>query len=249
MDGLRSLAQRKVGPFALWVWLVVAAAGIALGLAVSRRAARGNGGTDAPGPESSSTGQEGAAVLTPRAAGMVGYAPPPSGALVPPSQTSSGGPTTNRQWSQQAARALTARGAGGVAVEQALAAYLAGSTITTDQRALIDEAISLVGPPPEGSPRVTIAPPPTAPTTPTTPPPVVTEPVQPPPTPPPVLAPAPAPVVAPVARTYTVQPNDNLSWIAEQFYGVQDWQRIFAANRDQLSDPGLIYAGQVLRIP
>lgn len=50
-------------------------------------------------------------------------------------------------------------------------------------------------------------------------------------------------------RTYTVQKGDNLSRIAERFYGRQDWKRIFDANRDQLSDPDRIQPGQVLKIP
>lgn len=50
-------------------------------------------------------------------------------------------------------------------------------------------------------------------------------------------------------QTYTVEKGDNLSRIAKQFYGKQDWKRIFDANRDQLSDPDKIYPGQVLKIP
>jgi nucleoid-associated protein YgaU len=50
-------------------------------------------------------------------------------------------------------------------------------------------------------------------------------------------------------QTYTVVKGDNLSKIAKHFYGRQDWQRIFDANRDQLSDPDRIQPGQVLKIP
>lgn len=59
---------------------------------------------------------------------------------------------------------------------------------------------------------------------------------------------APAPEAQ--ARTYKVASGDNLSKIAKQFYGnANDWQKIFDANRDQLSNPDLIKPGQVLRIP
>ena len=52
------------------------------------------------------------------------------------------------------------------------------------------------------------------------------------------------------ARTYTVQPGDTLSHIAQHFYGqASRWHAIFAANRDQLDDPDLIRPGQVLTIP
>ena len=50
-------------------------------------------------------------------------------------------------------------------------------------------------------------------------------------------------------RTYTVEKGDNLSTIAKQFYGRQDWKRIYDANRDQLDNPDRIKPGQVLKIP
>lgn len=51
-------------------------------------------------------------------------------------------------------------------------------------------------------------------------------------------------------QTYTVQEGDSLSAIARKLYGnANRWQEIFEANRDQLDDPDLIKAGQVLRIP
>lgn len=51
-------------------------------------------------------------------------------------------------------------------------------------------------------------------------------------------------------RTYTVQPGDSLSAIAEKFYGKPDeYRKIFQANRDKLSDPNRIEAGQELVIP
>lgn len=50
--------------------------------------------------------------------------------------------------------------------------------------------------------------------------------------------------------TYTVQPGDTLSKIAQQFYGkASDYNRIFNANRDVLSDPDKIRPGQKLVIP
>ena len=48
---------------------------------------------------------------------------------------------------------------------------------------------------------------------------------------------------------YRVHCGDSLSSIAQQFYGYQDMvRRIFEANRNQISDPNLILAGQILRI-
>ena len=51
-------------------------------------------------------------------------------------------------------------------------------------------------------------------------------------------------------HTYTVMRRDTLSKIAELEYGdAKQWRKIFEANRDLIQDPGLIFPGQVLRIP
>ena len=48
----------------------------------------------------------------------------------------------------------------------------------------------------------------------------------------------------------TVVPGDTLSGIAQEAYGDASLcLRIFAANRNQVADPNLIFPGQVLRIP
>ena len=61
---------------------------------------------------------------------------------------------------------------------------------------------------------------------------------------------APATTAASSAKTYTVQPGDTLSKIAKaQLGSAQDYNRIFEANRDQLTDPDQIKPGQVLRMP
>ena len=51
-------------------------------------------------------------------------------------------------------------------------------------------------------------------------------------------------------QTYTVQSGDTLSKISKQFYGdASQYQKIFEANRDKLSDPDKIQVGQTLTIP
>jgi nucleoid-associated protein YgaU len=51
-------------------------------------------------------------------------------------------------------------------------------------------------------------------------------------------------------RHYTVQPGDSLSKIAEKFYGkASEYNKIFEANRDKLSDPDKIRVGADLIIP
>ena len=51
-------------------------------------------------------------------------------------------------------------------------------------------------------------------------------------------------------RMHDVVAGDTLSAIAKKYYGdASKYHRIFEANRDQLSDPDKIKAGQRLRIP
>jgi LysM repeat protein len=51
-------------------------------------------------------------------------------------------------------------------------------------------------------------------------------------------------------RTYKVAAGDTLSKIAKEFYGnASDYNKIFEANRDKLSDPNKIQVGQELVIP
>ncbi|HLF77912.1 MAG TPA: LysM peptidoglycan-binding domain-containing protein [Dehalococcoidia bacterium] len=49
---------------------------------------------------------------------------------------------------------------------------------------------------------------------------------------------------------YEVVSGDTLSGIAQHWYGNGAlFPRIFEANRDQITNPNLIFPGQVLRIP
>lgn len=51
-------------------------------------------------------------------------------------------------------------------------------------------------------------------------------------------------------RTYVVVKGDSLSKIAKREYGdANEWPKIYAANRDIVKNPDLIYPGQELRIP
>ena len=52
------------------------------------------------------------------------------------------------------------------------------------------------------------------------------------------------------ARTYTVRTGDTLSGVAQQFYGhASDWQWLGHVNQAKISDPNLIYTGQVFSAP
>ena len=51
-------------------------------------------------------------------------------------------------------------------------------------------------------------------------------------------------------KTYVVKSGDSLSKIAKREYGnANEWQRIFEANKDVLTDPDKIFPGQTLKIP
>jgi LysM repeat protein len=51
-------------------------------------------------------------------------------------------------------------------------------------------------------------------------------------------------------QAYEIKSGDTLSKVSKQFYGnPNEYMRIFYANRDQLSDPDKIRAGQKLVIP
>ena len=61
----------------------------------------------------------------------------------------------------------------------------------------------------------------------------------------------PAATAAPAAaKTYTVKAGDTLSGIAKEHLGSAGaYMKIFALNKDQLTDPDKIKPGQVLRLP
>ena len=51
-------------------------------------------------------------------------------------------------------------------------------------------------------------------------------------------------------RSYTVQPGDTLSSIAQRFYGhPADWPWLYQANRAVVQNPDVIYPGEVLTVP
>jgi resuscitation-promoting factor RpfA len=61
-------------------------------------------------------------------------------------------------------------------------------------------------------------------------------------------APAPAPAPSGTSSSYTVQAGDTLSSIAARFGTAGGWQGLHAKNTDRISDPSMIYVGQVIRV-
>ena len=55
---------------------------------------------------------------------------------------------------------------------------------------------------------------------------------------------------APTAKSYTVKAGDTLWALAAKYYGSgAQYSKIYEANTDKISNPNLIYAGQVFTIP
>ena len=55
-----------------------------------------------------------------------------------------------------------------------------------------------------------------------------------------------------IIAEYTVQSGDTLGQIAKNYYGSDSqpyWELIYEANKDTIKDAGLIFPGQVLKIP
>jgi tetratricopeptide (TPR) repeat protein len=64
----------------------------------------------------------------------------------------------------------------------------------------------------------------------------------------------PTPKTAPKSQTgshqiYHVAAGDNLTKIAQKFYGTGDWEPIYEANKDRMNSPGDLRVGQTLVIP
>lgn len=59
-----------------------------------------------------------------------------------------------------------------------------------------------------------------------------------------------APPLSGDVEYYEIVAGDNLSKIAKRFYGdANAWQTLFAANKEVIKDPDLIFVGQKIRIP
>lgn len=140
---------REVAGRPVYVWAGVVVAGVGLGLLVTRRKAKvpdadelaADVGTSMPG---------GLPAIGPNR--LTAVPPDP----VAPSIT------TNAEWSRKAVAMLLQSGivADAFAAEQALAKYLSGRDVTGAERGIVNQAIQLAGPPPEGSPVVSIIDPP-----------------------------------------------------------------------------------------
>lgn len=226
----------KIGPLPVAVWaIIVVGVGGGIYYVVKRRS--GTTSTNATVADNTSSGADvsgGDGTTDQTATGWSGNTPANSGA-----STANGTPvaSTNAQWAANASNALIASGMDPTTVSNALADYLGGKALPPAEQAIINIALQRYGTPPEGVIPVVKQPTPG--------PPVTSHPA-----PPPVPKHAPPPVKKPSARTYVVQPGDNLTRIALKFYGNSNWQKIYSANRGVIGpNPNIIRPGEHLVIP
>ena len=50
-------------------------------------------------------------------------------------------------------------------------------------------------------------------------------------------------------ETYTLEPGDTLSIVADKLGIEGGWEKLADANLDTIADPDLVFAGQVLQLP
>lgn len=179
----------------------------------------------------------------------IGNFPTPNTSTTPPI-------TTNDEWSRQAQMALLGMGYDGTTVSNSLAKYLSGGTLNQQENAIVNKALSLVGPAPTAPQPVTVLPPTT-----------IQQPPPPPATQPNGFTVHPAPEVLGTSThtqdvlhqgskygnrgTTTVGPGETWSQIASRIYGDWSvWPAIFTANKDRLGGlPENLSQGQELWLP
>lgn len=125
-----SVVTNRVGPLPVWAWAAIGGTVIGLGIRAFRR----------PAPAPDTGGVEYAPIGAVLPAGGGGIA---SGPITEP------GPETNAEWRARAVRLLAARGYAATQADAAIARWLAGETLTATERAIVDEAVPIIGPPPE----------------------------------------------------------------------------------------------------
>lgn len=175
---------QEIGPLPAYAWAGIVAAGVGFGIWERRRASAG-----AP------------AILPAEVTGVAnsgdgtgGISASGGGTVSPPGAPA---PTTNDEWLQAAARDLIGRGYDPTLAYQALADFLGGNTLSTQENAIVALALQHIGPPPTQPPPPVIGPDPTQP-------PVTTPPVT---IPPPTPRPRPNPSPGPHDNTRPVRPG------------------------------------------
>lgn len=223
-----------IGPMPAGAWAAAIAGGLGL-LWYSRTHSSSATPAATVDPTQSLVGTGGSGAV-----GAGGYFYPTSGSGDPAAGPASAGAiSTNQQWMNQAFAWLVGQGMAPDVVDKALRDYTSGITLSSQENALVTQALGKFGQTPESLPDAPALP-------------VVSQPQSNPvpqaPAPAPVVTPAPAPA-APAHVYYTVKPGDTLSGIAMKYpQSWITWQSIYNNNRGIISNPNLIHPGQNLLI-
>lgn len=164
---MRIELARKVGPLPLGGWLAIAAVGVAAAIIIQRRRAAANAA--AASAEPSVVGPDGERL---DATAVASYTP--GGFVVGGGGTQATGntngaddsfmgpaipdPKTNSDWARAANNYLIGRGYEPSIVIDGVSRFLGGSVLTTQQQAMINDALQNVGPPPENVPPPAVTP-------------------------------------------------------------------------------------------
>ncbi len=138
---------KQMGPLPLWGWIAVLAA--SGGIIIMRRKKTAKATATAT-PDSVTYAQQ---AQQPTVGNMLNN---PGAPIV------TGGtpkPVTNDDWRSQAVTTLIAKGYSPLTIDTAMANYLAGQPLSTQQQALIDMALASLGVPPTPPPAAQMAPP------------------------------------------------------------------------------------------
>ena len=175
MSNIAAALGRKVGPFSVGIWLVIAAAGLGLGVVI-RRSMSGISGNLPPidaAEADGSTPSTGAGYTTTPYFGTQGALIPQNGGQPAGYGGSEPDMRTNNDWVRYAVRYWADRGLYSAAdVDTALRRYVQGESLTAAQAAIVSATLRDVGTPPEPVPPMkiedsTTTPVPGAPTSPT----------------------------------------------------------------------------------
>jgi hypothetical protein len=180
--GLKGALGKKLGPLPVGIWVLAVGGGLIFAYYMRSNSSADDTTTeDTTGADTGGTGEGSWPYGVPNGVGQWNN----GGGQDDDDTTDNTLPTTNEQWQKRAVSVLVGLGYEAIAVDRAVSAYLGGESLTTIQRAIINEAILRIGPPPVSPP---------SPSTPDKPPPVVT---------PPVVKP---PVVTPPTPTWPIHP-------------------------------------------